>query len=53
MKIKSLKYALFAMLITIFSINLVSAQSDDINRVEFFGGYSHNRVDTGFGKRRL
>lgn len=47
MKIKSIQYALFAMLITIFSSNLIMAQSDEINRAEFFGGYSHNRVDTG------
>src|SRR5512145_1716682 len=29
--------------------SIATAQSDDYKRFEFFGGYSHNRVDTGIG----
>ena len=29
--------------------SLAAAQSDDYKRFEFFGGYSHNRIDTGIG----
>ena len=29
--------------------SLAAAQSDDYRKFEFFGGYSHNRIDTGIG----
>ena len=29
--------------------SLAAAQSDDYKKFEFFGGYSHNRIDTGIG----
>ena len=29
--------------------SVAAAQSDDYKRWEFFGGYSHNRIDTGIG----
>lgn len=38
------------MLLTAFILACASvsvAQSDDYNKVEFYGGFSHNRVDTG------
>ncbi|HMJ07934.1 MAG TPA: hypothetical protein VK468_02945, partial [Pyrinomonadaceae bacterium] len=31
----------------------LAQNSGDINRVEFFGGYSHNRVDTGLASEDL
>ena len=29
--------------------SIVAAQTDDYKKFEFFGGYSHNRIDTGIG----
>ena len=29
--------------------SIAAAQSDDYKKFEFFGGYSHNRIDTGIG----
>ena len=29
--------------------SVAAAQTDDYKRWEFFGGYSHNRIDTGIG----
>jgi opacity protein-like surface antigen len=40
------KLLFFAILI-VASASMAFAQSTDYNKVEFYGGYSHNRVDTG------
>lgn len=35
------------------TITALAQKSDEINRVEFFGGFSHNRVDTGLASEDL
>lgn len=40
------KLLLLAVLI-VASASIAAAQSTDYNKVEFYGGFSHNRVDTG------
>lgn len=40
-------FFLFMLLVCIVPSALAQS-SDDYNKVEFFGGFSHNRVDTGF-----
>ncbi len=49
MKMKKLiQFILFRILIAIFTLTPITSQdSDEINRVKIFGGFSHNRVDTG------
>jgi opacity protein-like surface antigen len=39
---------LFLTIAIIACASMSFAQSTDYNKVEFFGGFSHNRVDTGF-----
>jgi hypothetical protein len=43
-----LKTMLIAMII-VACASIAAAQSDDYKKFEFFGGYSHNRIDTGIG----
>ena len=38
---------LFLAVLIVASASMAAAQSTDYNKVEFFGGFSHNRVDTG------
>lgn len=41
-------------LVLVFCVSSITAQnSDGVNRFEFFGGYSHNRVDTGLESEDL
>ena len=42
---------LSVIVLSVFSIN--AQTSDEINRVEFFGGFSHNRIDTGLESEDL
>ncbi len=46
---------IFVSFVTIFAAcgTLFAQQSSGVNRVEFFGGYSHNRVDTGLASEDL
>lgn len=45
---KTLQFTLITMLFTLLGITNLNAQdSEEINRAEFFGGFSHNRIDTG------
>jgi opacity protein-like surface antigen len=38
----------------VLSVSVINAQStDEINRAEFFGGFSHNRIDTGLESEDL
>lgn len=39
----------FLAIFVIACASMVAAQSNDYNKVEVYGGYSHNRVDTGIG----
>jgi hypothetical protein len=36
-------------MIIVACASIAAAQSGDYKKVEFFGGYSHNRIDTGIG----
>jgi len=36
-------------MIIVACASIAAAQSDDYKKFEFFGGYSHNRIDTGIG----
>jgi hypothetical protein len=36
-------------MIILACVSVAAAQSDDYKKFEFFGGYSHNRIDTGIG----
>ena len=38
---------LFLAVLIVASASMAAAQSTDYHKVEFFGGFSHNRVDTG------
>jgi opacity protein-like surface antigen len=38
---------LFFAILVVATASMAFAQSTDYNKVEFYGGYSHNRVDTG------
>src|SRR5687767_11627456 len=38
---------LFLAILVVACASMAFAQSSDYNKVEFYGGYSHNRVDTG------
>lgn len=40
---------LFLAVLIVACASVSFAQSADYNKVEFYGGYSHNRVDTGIG----
>jgi opacity protein-like surface antigen len=40
---------LFSAILIVSTASMAFAQSTDYNKVEFYGGYSHNRVDTGIG----
>lgn len=53
MKRITIKTALF-LLVTVSCISAINAQTTEgVNRVEFFGGFSHNRVDTGLESEDL
>lgn len=54
MRIKLVRfYSLVTLLLVICAVSAAAQNSDGINRVEFFGGYSHNRVDTGLASEDL
>src|SRR5689334_1430604 len=38
---------IISMIAVLFVCSAVANAQDEINRVEFFGGFSHNRVDSG------
>lgn len=40
---------LFLAILIVACASVSFAQSADYNKVEFYGGYSHNRIDTGIG----
>jgi opacity protein-like surface antigen len=40
---------LFLAVLIVACASVSFAQSADYNKVEFYGGYSHNRIDTGIG----
>ena len=40
---------LFLTILIVAYASVSFAQSADYNKVEFYGGYSHNRIDTGIG----
>lgn len=52
---KKVKPTMMLMFLSLFfCVSSINAQnSEEINRVEFFGGFSHNRVDTGLESEDL
>lgn len=53
MKNKYIGKAFLPMAIVILSLSVFGQTTDEINRAEFFGGFSHNRVDTGLASEDL
>ena len=39
----------FLAILVVACASMALAQSTDYNKIEFYGGYSHNRIDTGIG----
>lgn len=46
---KQMRKLVFLAIFILACASMAAAQSDDYHRVEVFGGYSHNRIDTGIG----